>query len=464
MASSSALLRQLPKVDAVLALPAVAALIEDHGRAPVLEHLRQDLDALRQAILASGAFDAAQLEPAACVARVSAALAAADESGYPPVLNATGVILHTGLGRAPLAPVAQRAIAEASRYALLEVERESGERGQRDRVCAALLRELTGAEDACVVNNNAGATLIALAALAEGRPVIVSRGQLVEIGGSYRIPDVMQQSGACMVEVGTTNRTHLRDYARALDAHPETALLLRVHCSNFRVQGFTKEVALEDLVALGRERGVQVMDDLGSGCFLDLAPLGLPPEPVVAESLRTGANVLTFSGDKLLGGPQAGLIVGDADTVGRIRKHPLYRALRPGKLTLSGLEATLRLYRDPERARREIPTQRMIHTDRASLRPRAEALLAQLQALPGSAELIETQARIGGGSYAVEALPSLAVAYSPPVEAGEFAARLRRGTPIVFSRVHEGRLVFDLRTLLDAEQDAALVAAVRAAT
>ncbi|MCA8920376.1 MAG: L-seryl-tRNA(Sec) selenium transferase [Planctomycetes bacterium] len=455
-------MRQLPKVDALLAQPAVASLADEHGRARVLELLRRDLDALRHTILAGQPVAPRELEPEACVARLERALAQQAESSYPAVLNATGVILHTGLGRAPLAVEAQTAIADASRYALVEVDRASGERGQRDRACAALLRELTGAEDACVVNNNAGATLIALAALAAGRPVIVSRGQLVEIGGSYRIPDVMEQSGARLVEVGTTNRTHLRDYSRALDAHPETALLLRVHCSNFRVEGFTKEVGLDELVRLGRERGVQVMDDLGSGCFLDLEALGLPPEPVVSASVRAGANVLTFSGDKLLGGPQAGLIVGDAETVGRIRAHPLYRALRPGKLTLAGLEATLKLYRDPARARARIPAQRMIHASLESLRPRAQALLTQLSALPGSAELIETASRIGGGSYAVEALPSLAVAYAPAdVEAGAFAARLRRGTPVVFARVHEGRLLFDLRTLLDADQDAALAAAVR---
>ncbi len=466
---SPELYRRLPAVDALLADPALRPLLERHGRPLVLDAVRRDLQALREAIAAGRlAQDAAEAEaaPDACAARVEAALEARTRRRYPPALNATGVVLHTGLGRAPLAEAARAAVSEvAGSFAVLEVERESGRRGQRDRGITALLRELTGAEAACVVNNNAGATLIALAALAAGRPVICSRGQLVEIGGSFRIPEVMAQSGARLIEVGATNRTHLRDYEAALDAHPDAALLLRVHTSNYRVVGFTAEVPLPELVALGRARGVAVMDDLGSGCLIDLAPFGLPSEPVVGASLATGAGVVTFSGDKLLGGPQAGLIVGREELVARIRRHPLYRALRPDKLTLAALEATLALYRDPAAATAAIPALRMISAPLAALEARAQAIASALREV-GSVE-VEVEAatsKVGGGSYAVEELPTRVVSVAPracSVEA--LARRLREGTPPVFTRLHEGRLKLDPRTLLGPAEDAALIAAVRAA-
>ncbi|RMG14742.1 MAG: L-seryl-tRNA(Sec) selenium transferase, partial [Planctomycetota bacterium] len=394
------------------------------------------------------------------------ALAEATRPAYARVLNATGVILHTGLGRAPIAPAAAARLAELARgFALLEVERQSGKRGQRDTGITAIVRELTGAEAACVVNNNAGATLIALAALARGRPVVVSRGQLVEIGGSFRIPEVMEQSGARLVEVGATNRTHLADYERALDAHPEAALLLRVHTSNFQVVGFTKEVSLEELVALGRARGVEVMDDLGSGCLVDLSPYGLPREPVVGESLRAGAGIVTFSGDKLLGGPQAGIIVGRRALVERVRRHPLYRALRPDKLTLGALEATLSLYRDPERLPEVLPVLRMISASPASLAERARAMAARLQGLDGLAVSVEeATSRVGGGSYAVSELPTWVVRLRPSGRSVDtFAEGLRLADPPLFARVHEGALQLDPRTLLGPEEDAEACSLVRRA-
>ena len=458
------LLRQVPKVDALLGDAAFAAALEQHGRAAVTQAIRDDLEQLRQSLRA-GRADAGAVAPAACVARVEAALARRAAPGYGRALNATGVILHTGLGRAPLADAAREAIAEAARsYAVLEVQPASGQRGKRDTVLAELLAELAGAEAATIVNNNAGATLITLAALAAGREVIVSRGQLVEIGGSYRIPDVMALSGATMVEVGTTNRTHLRDYARALDAHPDAALLLRVHTSNFRVMGFTKEVGLDELVGLARERGVAVMDDLGSGCLVDLTPHGLAHEPLVQASLRGGAQVATFSGDKLLGGPQAGLIVGERAAVDRIRSHPFYRAMRPDKLTLAGLEATLKLYRDPERVWQTLPVLRMLAATPAALRARADALAGALGAHPRLTARVEAGvSKMGGGSSAIDELPTWVVAVGcQGLSAEGFARALRLGQPSVWTRIHEDHVVFDVRTLLPGEETE-VVAAARAA-
>lgn len=453
--------RQLPQVEALLAAPDFAPLTAAHGRALVVEAVRADLDALRARLAAGQALAAGSTEVARCAERVQRSLAARTRSGYPRVINATGVVLHTGLGRAPLAEAARAALEEAAGYALLEVEREGGRRGVRDAAVSELLAEIAGAEAATVVNNNAGATLICLAALAAGRPVVVSRGQLVEIGGSYRIPDVMAQSGARLVEVGTTNRTHAADYARALDAHPDAALLLRVHTSNFKVVGFTAEVPLEELVALARARGLEVMDDLGSGCFVDLGRFGLPGEPVVQESVRLGAGLITFSGDKLLGGPQAGLVVGRRELVERVRRHPLYRALRPDKLTLAALEATLGLYRDPQRALAGIPVLRMLTTPLPELDRRARALAAALAGL--EVEVVDAGSKVGGGSYATEELPSRAVALRPRGRGAEALAQaLRDGDPPVFVRIQDGRLLLDPRTLLPGDEPA-LVRALRAA-
>jgi L-seryl-tRNA(Ser) seleniumtransferase len=449
-------LRHIPGVDVLLAATCFAELVARHGRDPVLDAVRGDLDASRQAILAGELEDPQpHLAPEACAARVELALARRTAPHYPRVLNATGVVLHTGLGRAPLSQAAQQALLATTGYALVEVDADSGRRGHRDAGVSELLAEISGAEAATVVNNNAGATLIALAALAAGRPVIVSRGQLVEIGGSFRIPDVMAQSGAKLVEVGTTNRTHLRDYERALDEHPDTALLLRVHSSNFQVVGFTKEVGLEELVSLGRARGVPVMDDLGSGCFVDLSPFGLPSEPLVQDSLRQGAAVVTFSGDKLLGGPQAGLIAGQRPAVERIRNHPLYRALRPDKLCLAALEATLGLYRDPELARSQLPVLGMIAQPLDRLRARADALADRLRSCDRLDVRVEDSAsKIGGGSYAVEELPTVVVSLAAADRTAAALARaLRLATPGLFVRIKDERLLLDPRTLLEPHED-----------
>ncbi|HEX9371298.1 MAG TPA: L-seryl-tRNA(Sec) selenium transferase [Roseiflexaceae bacterium] len=371
-----------------------------------------------------------------------------------PVINATGVIIQTNLGRAPLSDAALEAMREVGAgYSNLEYDLDAGERGSRATHLAALLCRLTGAEAALAVNNNAAAIYLALSALAAGREVIVSRGQAVEIGGGFRIPDVLRQSGAALVEVGTTNRTYAGDYAAAIG--PPTALLMRVHTSNFRLVGFVHETPLAEIVAVGRAHGLPVLDDLGSGTLLPTAPYGLAHEPTVQESVAAGADLVTFSGDKLLGGPQAGLIVGRADLVARLRKHPLARALRVDKTTLAGLEATLLAY-VRGRAAEEIPVWRMIAATPEVLRARAEHLAATLGA---SAAVIACADTVGGGSLPGATLPGFAVALDVGAP-DELARRLRHGTPPVVGRIVDGRVLLDVRTVLE-DQEAALVEAVR---
>jgi L-seryl-tRNA(Ser) seleniumtransferase len=363
------------------------------------------------------------------------------------VLNATGVIVHTNLGRAPLAAAAIERAVEATRgYSNLEYDLVEGRRGSRQDHVAAIVQRLTGAEAAIVVNNNAGALLLALAALAEGRDVIVSRGELIEIGDGFRIPDVLARSGARLVEVGTTNRTRAADYEHAIDER--TALLLRVHQSNFRVVGFAEQPSLEELAAVARTRSLPLLDDLGSGALLDLSD-----EPTARASLAAGADLVCFSGDKLLGGPQAGVVAGRADLVERLRRHPLHRALRIDKLSLAALEGTLLLYLDPERALTEVPVLRMLREPADTVRARAEHLA---DAVGGEVE--ETIARVGGGALPLHELPSFACAVEESL-----AAPLREREPAVVGIVRDGRLLLDCRTLADAElaEVAAAVAACR---
>ncbi|HHW15142.1 MAG TPA: L-seryl-tRNA(Sec) selenium transferase [Firmicutes bacterium] len=379
------------------------------------------------------------------------------------VVNATGIILHTNLGRAVLAPSARTALAEIGEgYSNLEFDLESGERGSRHAHVAGLLAEITGAEAGLVVNNGAAAVLLVLDTLAAGREVVVSRGQLVEIGGAFRIPDVLAKSGARLVEVGTTNKTRLSDYERALT--PETALLLKVHTSNFRVIGFTEQVSLAELVSLGRERGLPVVEDLGSGVLVDLTRFGLLPEPIVQHSVAAGADLVTFSGDKLLGGTQAGIIVGRAEYVQRLARNPLMRALRVDKLTLSALEATLRLYRDPEVALREIPTLAMLARPADAVKAAAERLAARIRETLGEraqVEVVEDAAEAGGGSLPGTTIPSWAAALIPRPGLGsleECLARLRRAEPPVIAHLAQDRLLFNLRTVLPGEEELILAA------
>ncbi|MHB1809442.1 MAG: L-seryl-tRNA(Sec) selenium transferase, partial [Solirubrobacteraceae bacterium] len=371
------------------------------------------------------------------------------------VLNGTGVVIHTNLGRAPLSEAAVAAVSEAARgYANVELELDSGERGSRHEHVRLLLRELTGAQDALVVNNGAGAALLALAALAAGEPVAVSRGQLVEIGGGFRIPDVLAQAGVPLIEVGTTNRTRIADYERAI-SEAGAATILRVHQSNFRTLGFVEEVAIERLCALG----VPVIDDVGSGALAERLP-ALADEPSVRRSLAAGASLLCFSGDKLLGGPQAGILLGGSEAIAACRRHPLARALRIGRLPLAALAATLALYRDPERALREVPVLSMLNLDRDTLDARARRLSEGCGAV--EAEIVEAVARVGGGALPLLELRGPALALGPAsTDPQALAAALRGGDPPLVPRISRGRVLVDPRTLAEDEIDRA-ASAIRA--
>ena len=403
--------------------------------------LRLALEAAREAI--RGGAPAPQANDVLAGARQ--ALGRQLSPSLQPVLNATGVILHTNLGRAILSPAARQAVeAAASHYTTLEYDLARGERGQRDVHAESLLRDLTGAEAALVVNNNAAAVLLAVSALASRRRVVVSRSQLIEIGGGFRIPEVLKQSGAKLVEVGTTNRTHRRDFEAALQEG--ASLILRAHPSNFKIVGFTHDLGLAELVELGVRFEVPVLDDLGSGALLDTAAFGLGHEPMVQESVQSGASLVAFSGDKLVGGPQAGLLVGRKDLIERLRRHPLARAVRPDKLCLAGLAATLAHYLKGE-AVEQIPVWRMISAEESTLRSRAQACAQRLRA-----EARPSRATVGGGSLPEETLPSWCVAFPGP-SPDALAARLRRQTPPVIGRVEEGTFLLDLRTILPEEDD-----------
>lgn len=448
-------LRTLPSVDTLLAHPAVAPLLEDYPRGEVLHVVRSILEERRAALRAGRP---ASTEIPALALEIRQCLYQRSHPNLRKVINATGIVLHTGLGRAPLPAEAVAAIAEtAAGYCNLEIDLDSGRRGDRHVHVRDVLRELTGAEDAFVVNNNAAATYLALHALAAGREVIISRGQLVEIGGSYRLPEIMAAAGCRMVEVGTTNRTRISDYERALNA--QTAILLRVHTSNYRIVGFTEEAALADVVALARRHNLIVVDDLGSGLMHRDFPVegDLSREPTVRESLAGGADLALFSGDKLLGGPQAGVIVGRADLVDTLRRDPLARAVRPCKLTLAGLEATLRLYRDPQAVAQTVPVLRLLARPADELRPAAEALAGAITRTVPTATVrtAADHSEAGGGSLAAVPFPTWVVEVRPAgVAAGPVAAALRRWELPILCRVRDEALVFDLRTLeaQDAEQ------------
>jgi L-seryl-tRNA(Ser) seleniumtransferase len=443
--------RHLPAVDALLAEPDVAGLVAAHPRSLVVRAVRETVEAAR----AGGGGAPPEGWGAAVLARVHRL--ATPSLG--PVINATGVVLHTNLGRAPLARAAIAAMTRiAAGYSNLEYDVARGARGSRHALCRDLLVELTGAEDALVVNNAAGAMLVALSALARGGEAIVSRGELVEIGGAFRIPDVMARSGATLVEVGTTNRTHLRDYEAAVSGG--TRLLLKVHRSNFQVTGFTAEVEAQEIAGVARARGAASLYDLGSGLLLDLAAWGLAGEPRVQEALASGVDVVAFSGDKLLGGPQAGILLGTRAAIEPCRKDPLARAVRSDKFTLAALEATLALYRDPERARSEIPVLRMLTEDIAQLERRAEALRRDVGL---GAEVIEGASEVGGGSFpGVELRTWLVRVSSRQLTPDALAARLRQHDPPIVARIAADRVVLDPRTI-SLDELATVAAAVRAA-
>jgi L-seryl-tRNA(Ser) seleniumtransferase len=463
--AKSGLFRKLPSVDECLHLPAISALAGSHGPAALTDAARTVLHRLREEI-SSGLLDETSLELALAglASAVERQLREAVAFSLRPVINATGVILHTNLGRAPLAGGALDYIREtAAAYCNLEFDLKTGERGKRDvhvdRLFRKLISEVAGPESdisTIVVNNNAAAVLLALNTLAEGGEVVVSRGELVEIGGSFRIPDVMAKSGAILREVGTTNRTRIADYERAI--HERTRLLLRVHRSNFEITGFTEHASAAELVDLARKRGLPLMEDLGSGALLDLQSVGVMQEPGVLDSVRAGVDVVTYSGDKLLGGPQAGLITGRRELVARMRSNSLFRALRVDKITYAALEATLLAY--VKRDHGAIPTLRMLRLTKEDIGKRAEALAAQIRSPRLQIELIDGESVIGGGAAPSSVLRTrlLAVA-SNDFSADQLANRLRSCDPPIIVRVDEERVLIDLRTVFP-EQDSLVAAAL----
>jgi len=439
-----ALLRQLPAVAEFLSVAPGAALTEEFGAGLAKLELRALLDELRAEIRAGRRAEVP--EPAELVAELHRRLTRLARPEGRRAINATGIILHTGLGRAPLCAGALAALAGMGRASVLQADLQSGERSLREAKIERLLAALTGCEAATVVNNNAAATMLVLNTLCAGREVIVSRGQLIEIGGAFRLPDVMARSGAIMREVGTTNRTHLRDYEAALG--PDTAALLHVHESNYRVHGFSGTPTVRELGALGRARGVPVIDDLGSGALVSLKEFGLADEPLVAESLAAGAEVACFSGDKLIDGPQAGIICGKREAITRMRKNPFARMFRVCRLTLAALEATLVHFVNGD-WREALPLYRTLGRDLAELRAQAERLVAALSGLPGvELTLVEETSYVGSGSLPDQGLPSIALRVgASAVSAGKLALRLRQGAPSVFGRVKDDHLLLDLRTV-----------------
>lgn len=443
--------KNIPKVDKILEWPAIMDACSRHPRPVVMEAIRSALDALRTEIREKD-ISPASLGEKSVTERILAELAASTAASLKRVVNGTGVVIHTNLGRSPLPQaVRERLLDTAFAYSNLEFDLQSGERGSRYSHVEPLLCLLTGAEAALVVNNNAAAVLLALSALANGKEVIVSRGELVEIGGSFRIPDIMRLSGAVLKEVGTTNRTHPADYRLALG--PDTALFLKVHTSNFAIVGFTAGLSAAELAEIGRDAALPVMADIGSGNLFDLSAAGIPGEPMVQDYVRAGVDLITFSGDKLLGGPQAGIIVGRTRYLEPLRKHPLLRALRIDKLTLAALEETLRLYLDERQAREEIPTIRMLTADTKSLASRGRRLLRLLRrALPDKVRvsLVEGFSQAGGGALPLLELPTKLLSISVEgISANGLEARLRNFSVPVLGRIQSDLFLLDLRTIFD---------------
>jgi L-seryl-tRNA(Ser) seleniumtransferase len=449
---------RIPAVDTLLASPAFESLIERAGRGRVADAVR----AVQAAVRAdAGHRGAPPSDPGWYVRAAEERIEREDRPSLRRVINATGVVLHTNLGRAPLPEAARGAISEACGYTTLEYDEATGSRGSRHDHCVALLRELTGAEAALVVNNNAAAVVLALNTLADGAEAVISRGELVEIGGAFRVPEIMARSGVRMREVGSTNRTHLRDYEGAIGA--ATGAVLKIHRSNFKVEGFVAEVGVEELAPVTRQAGVPLIHDLGSGALMDMAELGLPHEPTAREALAAGADIVTMSGDKLLGGPQAGIVLGRVGLIDRLRTSPLCRALRCDKLTLAALAATLALYRDPERARREIPVLRMLGASEAGLAARASGLVDRLVTRGAEAAMAPAMSTVGGGAYPGVELATTVVTVRPGPDGAEaLARRLRTGAVAVVARVREGQVLLDPRTV-DPSEEALLIDMVVAA-
>ena len=453
----TAYFQKLPSVDEILRSTAAQLWIAQTSRPVVLGAVRQVLTAARQAILQApdeASLETMSLTLADILPQVATWLQAQQTYQLRRLINATGVIVHTNLGRSLLPPAAVANLQEvAASYSNLEYDLQRGERGSRYTHVEEALKTLTGAEAALVVNNNAAAVFLALQALAVGREVIVSRGQLIEIGGSFRIPDIMRSSGAILREVGATNKTHLRDYAQAIT--DQTALLLRVHTSNYRIVGFTEDVPTRELVALGRKQQIPVMEDLGSGTLVDLRPYGLYDEPTVPEVVASGVDIVTFSGDKLLGGPQAGILVGKAQHIAAVSRHPLHRAMRVDKFTVAALEATLRFYTDPELARRSIPTLTMLSMTPDTIAQRIRRLRRRLPATVQEAyqpRVIDGTSAVGGGALPLANIPTRLLALRPTFcSVTELERRLRLRHPAIIGRIAQDHYLLDLRTVLERE-------------
>jgi len=433
----------------------VVTLLKRYPRGTVVRAIRTVISGVREDVV-NGAMAPTAEELGS---HVPAALAAELRPGLCRVINATGIVAHTALGRSVLPADAVAALAaEARGYCLLQIDRETQGRTRRDQFCRDLICELTGAEDATVVNNNSAATMLVLNTLAEGKEVVISRGQMVEIGGAFRIPDVLRRSGAILHEIGCTNKTHVHDYEEAINDN--TGLLMKVHTSNYRIQGFVKEVPIGDLVPVGQRYGIPVMDDLGAGALLDLRYLGFPEEPLVKDSLASGADVISISADKLIGGPQGGIILGKKDTITKIRKNPLARVLRVGKLTLIALEATLKYFLDQKRVFAEHPTTRMLTMPLAELERRARVIAEHIGEIPSATiEVVEESSEVGSGAYPAHQIATFAVAVThESIRAEEIARRLRLLPLAVFARVKKDRLLLDPRTVQDGEEPEAAAA------
>ncbi|MBQ0805754.1 MAG: L-seryl-tRNA(Sec) selenium transferase [Sulfitobacter sp.] len=443
-------LRQLPQIEVMLTFPSIQACVETYSRPEVIGALRAALDALRNAIGKGADVDLPDFAGGGFADGIRLAIDRARHMNLRPVVNATGIIIHTNLGRARLAPQAVQAMQDVGANASnLELNLATGKRGSRYDHAEALICELTGAEAALIVNNCAAAVVLGLMGTAMGRTVVASRGELIEIGGSFRLPDVIAQSGAILREVGATNKTRLSDYADAID--DDTAVLLKSHTSNFKIVGFTSAPDRRDLAKLAKDRNLILIEDLGSGVLIDLSPYGMTDEPVVSDILKAGVDVVMFSGDKLLGGPQAGIIAGKADVIAKLRSHPLLRALRIDKLSLAALEATLRLYRAPHDPFKTIPVLQMLSEPLDDVQTRANRLVALLNGV-AAASVVPSAAFVGGGSLPQQELPSFCVRVEPPaMTADALAVALRSASVPVIGRLHQGQLLLDMRTVADTE-------------
>lgn len=447
------MLRQLPSIDELMKSPEAEALITSHGRETVVDAVRLAVGNARAGIVNNETVDAS---PGGILGAAAHYVSRRFAPSIHHAINAAGIVLHTGLGRAMLSEPAVSAIHDAIKgYCTLAVDLETGQRGSRDVHVSDLLCELTGAEAATVVNNNAAATMIILNTLAKGKEVIVSRGQLVEIGGSFRMPEVMEMSGAVLREIGTTNKTHLRDYISAINEN--TGAILRVHQSNYRIVGFAEEPSVSELAVVAREHNLPLVDDLGSGALVDLRVYGVEPEPLVQDSVKAGADLACFSGDKLIGGPQCGVIVGKGEWVARIKKNPLARAFRVGKMTVAGLEATLKLFLRPDRLNLDHPTYRMLSMTLEEMEPRALAAVKSLGEKVGSlAEVCraEGMSQVGSGSVAAEMIPTLLMSVKPTVMSADVLARsLRKWKQPVLARIRQDSVLFDFRTIQPDEDE-----------